>query len=256
MTELNLLTIAGTDPTGAAGITADLGVFRDFEALGFSVITAVVWQNSTGVKGFRPLEPDEVIAQLDAVLEDTTIDGIKIGMVGSPAIAKALAARLKGLDIPIVFDPVMASGTGQPMLTGDADAFLELIDVSSILTPNIPEFRALVGDYGQNSLREFAQNFTKSHDIRMLLKMGHIPGVEDHIQDLWVSPEGVTELAKLPRIPDDVRGTGCAISSALIVGICTGLSEMDSAELARKYVSARLNSRFFPGKGRASLGPV
>lgn len=259
---MNLLTIAGTDPTGAAGITADLRVFRDFGAMGLSTITAVVWQNSQGVRGFRALEPNEVAAQLDAVLDDIPIHGVKIGMVATSAIANVISSRISGLKIPVVFDPVMASGTGETSLWGEhINALENLLKCVDVLTPNIPEAEKLLGEKIHfENIETQAIALATRYNTCVLLKVGHLPEHEDSLRDVWASPTTCLRLNPLPRFPDDVRGTGCALSSAILANVkfATDRSVFSfppaSIETARAYLSKRLAARIKPGHGRFMLG--
>lgn len=259
---MNLLTIAGTDPTGAAGITADLRVFDDFGAFGLSVITAVVWQNSQGVRGFHSLEADEVAAQLDAVLDDIPVHGIKIGMVATAAIADIISSRISALKIPVIFDPVMASGTGETrMWSEDIHALENLLQYVDVLTPNIPEAEKLLGaKIDVQNVEAQAMELASVYNTAVLLKLGHLPSDTEFIHDLWATSTSCVRLQPLPRIPDDVRGTGCALSSAILANVqfATDRSEfaipITSIELARTYLSKRLAARIKPGRGRFMLG--
>lgn len=257
----HVLTIAGTDPTGAAGITADLGVFSDFGCNAASVITSVVWQNSMGVRGLRALEPDEVIAQLDAVLEDLELSAIKIGMLGSAEIADAVAKRLSGLGLPIVLDPVMASGDGAHAMWlsgGSSSPWASILEVSTLITPNVPEFLILTGkeSLSPQTVHEELMAAVSDLGTDILLKAGHLPDDKDTITDflgLRGHPETIS-LMPLPRIPDDVRGTGCALSSAIAASLVSNQDPLRAVEHAREYLSLRLQARYWPGKGRPSLG--
>lgn len=256
-----VLTIAGTDPTGAAGITADLGVFRDFGCLGASVITSVVWQNSQGVRGFKTLEVDEVLGQLDAVLDDLKIDAVKIGMLGNAEIAAGVASRLKALSVPIVLDPVMASGDGHKAMWlsgGEPSGWEPILDVATLITPNVPEFLVLTGreTLELEDIEAALMGAAEAFDADILLKAGHLPSTDSEVAD-FLMLRGQTEVLDLkafPRIPDDVRGTGCALSSAIAASLVSNPDVLASVEMAREYLSDRLATRHWPGKGRASLG--
>lgn len=262
MSHKRVLTIAGTDPTGSAGITADLGVFRDFGCLGASVITSVVWQNSQGVQGFKTLEVEEVLGQLDAVLDDLKIDAVKIGMLGNAEIAAGVASRLKRLSVPIVLDPVMASGDGARAMWlsgGEPSGWEPILDVATLITPNVPEFLVLTGREAleQEEIEAALRQAVSGFDTDVLLKSGHLPSSSSEVADFLMlrGQSQVQTLTAFPRIPDDVRGTGCALSSAIAASLVSNQDVLASVELAREYLSGRLAARYWPGKGRASLGP-
>jgi hypothetical protein len=143
----NVLTIAGTDPTGGAGIQADLKTFSALGAYGMSAITAVVAQNTCGVRSFVALEPDFVGEQIDAVFDDVRVDAVKVGMIANAAIARVVADRLRRYArCPVVVDPVMVAKSGDHLLLPDAVAALrdELLPLATLITPNLPEAAVLL----------------------------------------------------------------------------------------------------------------
>lgn len=147
MKRINALTIAGTDPSGGAGIQADLKAFSALGAYGTSVITALVAQNTCGVQSVYRIDPDFVAAQLDSVLSDVRIDTAKIGMLSETAIVQKVAEKLKRADIPfVVLDTVMVAKSGDPLLSPDAIASVRelLLPQVSLITPNLPEAAALL----------------------------------------------------------------------------------------------------------------
>ncbi len=148
MKRINALTIAGTDPSGGAGIQADLKAFSALGAYGSSVITALVAQNTRGVQSVYRIEPAFVAAQLDSVLSDVRIDTAKIGMLAETEIVEAVAERLKRASLPfVVLDTVMLAKSGDPLLSPDAVASIRerLLPQVSLITPNLPEAAALLG---------------------------------------------------------------------------------------------------------------
>src|SRR4051812_11751189 len=142
-----LLTIAGSDSGGGAGIQADLKTFAAHGAYGMSAITALTAQNTREVRAVHEVPPEMVAAQIDAVLEDIGADAIKIGMLASAPIVRAVADRLKGLTIPIVLDPVMVAKSGDALLRDDAvEAILnDLLPLCTLVTPNVPELARMTG---------------------------------------------------------------------------------------------------------------
>ncbi|MFB6375198.1 MAG: hydroxymethylpyrimidine/phosphomethylpyrimidine kinase [Bradymonadaceae bacterium] len=246
-----LLTIAGTDPSGGAGIQVDLQVFRDYDFHGVSVITAVVWQNTVGVRGFEPVSSIHVLDQIDAVVDDLPVAGVKVGMLADPAIAEVVGDFLCGgrLEAPIVFDPVLTSGRGTSSLhrTGMMETLRESVvpDVDW-LTPNVPEAEALleVDIDGRVAMSAAARELAEFVGGDVLLKGGHLgAGDGETIRDVWARPDGVEWLAPLERIEDDVRGTGCQLSSALAAELAGGAVGRVAAESARVYLNELLHHR-------------
>lgn len=216
----NVLSIAGTDPTGGAGIQADLKTFSALGAYGMSATTAVVAQNTRGVRGVAALAPDFVAAQIDAVFEDVRVDAVKIGMVANAAIIRAVADRLRAHEARnVVFDPVMVAKSGDPLLDPEAVAALraELIPLATLITPNLPEAAVLLDrpeartaadmDAALPALRALGPDW-------VLLKGGHLAGSLEST-DLLAGPAG-TQSFSAPRIATtNDHGTGCTLSAAI-----------------------------------------
>src|SRR6185437_14663587 len=144
----NILSIAGSDPSGGAGIQADLKTFAALGAYGMAAITALTAQNTQGVRGFVAIEPDFVAAQIDAVFDDVRVDAVKIGMVATAPIARAVAAVLRRRQVrSVVLDPVMVATSGDRLLQEDAVAAIrgELVPLARVITPNMPEAAVLAG---------------------------------------------------------------------------------------------------------------
>lgn len=251
------LTVAGTDPSGGAGINVDLQVFRDFGLHGTSVISAVVWQNSRGVDGWRALERAELRAQLDAVVDDFELDAVKIGMLPTRELIDETARFLEQIagETPVVLDPVMVSGSGEADLTTERaragfDALAESVD---LITPNGPEARALTGadDPGTDPV-ELVERLLGCGWRRVLLKGGHLDGeVAGEVVDWYGVAGGVEELAPLPAVEADVRGTGCQLSTALACARGRSAPWSEAVDQARAYLNEMLAERArSPGRGR------
>lgn len=254
----NLLSIAGTDPSGGAGIQADLKTFSALGAYGMSAITAVVAQNTCGVRSFQALDPGFVGEQIDAVLDDVKVDAIKIGMVANAAIAHAIADRLeRNPGLPVVLDPVMVAKSGDLLLQDDAiDALRHrLLPLSTLITPNLPEAGVLLGCPAPSSLEQM-------HDILddlqalgcrwVLLKGGHLQGPDS--PDLLRGPDA-RETLQAPRIAtQNNHGTGCTLSAA-ITALLPRHGMAESVQQAKHYLSQALEQshRLQVGKGH---GPV
>lgn len=239
----NVLSIAGTDPTGGAGIQADLKTFSALGAYGMSVITAVVAQNTTGVRAVTTLDPDFVAAQIDAVFDDVRVDAVKIGMVATTGIAEAIADRLAYHRArAIVLDPVMVAKSGDRLLQPDAiDAVRDrLVPLATLMTPNLPEAADLLDTNEAGTLAEMRSCLPRLRSLGsawVLLKGGHLVGEES--VDLLDGPGGTTKL-RAPRIhTPNTHGTGCTLSAA-IAALLPRLSMEESVRQAKDYLSASL----------------
>ncbi len=241
------LTIAGTDPTGAAGINADLQAFRDCGVHGAAAITAVLWQNTQGVNGWRAVEPDELRGQLMAVADDLKLAAVKIGMVPTAELVDVVANFIGELDesVSVVFDPVMASGGGDRELTTASarERFEVLAGRVDLITPNVPEACQLVGDVDEEEPEELARRLMEAGWRRVMLKGGHLGGGNGRIVD-WYAQDGYVEpLPALQRVDADVRGTGCQLSSAIAAWCATGGGWRDAVANARLYLNDLLVTR-------------
>lgn len=219
------LTIAGSDPSGGAGIQADLKTFAALGGYGCAVLTGLTAQSTTGVTRVLPVPADVVTAQLETLFADVAVDAVKIGMTTDAAVARAVAAALRDLRTAgrtpyVVLDPVMVSTSGHRLLTPDAEAVLrdELLPLADLVTPNLPEAAVLLGaeqatDDGEAA--DQARSLLKLGARFALVKGGHLDSAEsvDHL----AGPDGVVALTA-PRISTrNTHGTGCTLSSACAV---------------------------------------
>lgn len=219
MKRINALTIAGTDPSGGAGIQADLKTFSALEAYGTSVITALVAQNTRGVQSVYNIDPAFVAAQLDSVLGDVRIDTAKIGMLANSDIVEAVAERLRHYQPPfVVLDTVMLAKSGDPLLSADSVEALRrlLLPQVAIITPNLPEAAALLEcDMAQNEqeMREQGEALLAMGCDAVLMKGGHLTDSESPD---WLFMRGSRERFTAPRVETrHTHGTGCTLSAAL-----------------------------------------
>lgn len=246
----NVLTIAGTDPSGGAGIQADLKAFSAAGAYGMSVITAVVAQNTQGVRAFQALDPEFVFDQAAAVFEDVQVDAVKIGMVANAgiieAITKALDQYTDKATCPVVLDPVMVAKSGDSLLDADTEGALreQLVPRSTLITPNLPEASVLLGlDVEMTKLDQMQENADKLLALGcdwVLLKGGHLEGHTSELStDILIGPDTRIELTA-PRIATtNDHGTGCTLSAA----IAARLPRMDMESAVREakdYLTAAL----------------
>jgi len=211
-----VLTIAGSDSGGGAGIQADLKTIEDGGAFGTSVVTAVTAQNTTGVESTHVLPVEEIEAQLDAVLSDFDVRAAKTGMLATAEVVELVTERAQGFDVPLVVDPVMVAATGDRLLTEEAEAaYEELVAEATLVTPNVDEAEVLTGLHpeGEAGARLAGQRLRSMGADAALVKGGHMAG--DEVLDVLVT-EDVIEAARHPRIDTDAtHGSGCMLSSAI-----------------------------------------
>lgn len=245
------LTIAGSDSGGGAGIQADLKTFSAFRVFGMSVLTALTAQNSVGVHGVHDVPPAFVAAQIDAVLGDFGADAIKIGMLSSPAIVEAVAARLAATGAtPIVLDPVMIAKSGDALLQPAArDALISrMVPLAHVVTPNLPEAAALAGIAveTEKDMEEAARRIHRMGPRHVLVKGGHLA---DSATDLLFDGRAFTRFPAERIASTGTHGTGCTLSSAIAAGLAHGRGLHDAIRDAKAYVTATIREGFRPGRG-------
>ena len=245
--EPKILSIAGSDSGGGAGIQADLKTFSALGCYGMSVVTAVTAQNTTDVRGVYPMSAEQVGEQTRAVLEDIGADAIKLGMLFSPEIIRETARCLRDWpEIPVVLDPVMIAKSGDRLLQDEAVQALseELFPLAAIVTPNIPEAEVLSGMALANvssSVRDDADALSPmAHALlakgaqSVVMKGGHLDG--DEAVDMLFH-EGKTWTFRHPRVyTQNTHGTGCTYSSAIASALGHGLDTPDAVKLANEYL--------------------
>ncbi|MHB2054854.1 bifunctional hydroxymethylpyrimidine kinase/phosphomethylpyrimidine kinase [Pantoea dispersa] len=219
MKRINALTIAGTDPSGGAGIQADLKAFSALGAYGTSVITALVAQNTRGVQSVYRIEPAFVAAQLDSVLDDVRIDAAKIGMLAETAIVEVVAEKLKRASLPfVVLDTVMIAKSGDALLSPDAVASIRerLLPQVSLITPNLPEAAALLGcrmAQDETTMLQQGDALLELGCEAVLMKGGHLSDAESPD---WLITRAGRQRFTAPRVNTrHTHGTGCTLSAAL-----------------------------------------
>lgn len=250
-----VLTIAGSDCSGGAGIQADLKTMTAHKVYGMSVITALTAQNTTGVFGVLEASPEFVAAQLDAVFTDIFPDAVKIGMVSNSKIIGVIVDKLKQYHAKnIVVDPVMVSTSGSRLLSEEAmDAVItKLIPIADIITPNIPEAEALVNMKISNTadMLEAAKEISKMLSNAVLVKGGHLTDTADDL--LYM--DGTANWIKGERIHNpNTHGTGCTLSSAIACNLALGNSLIQSIINAKAYITGALKANLDLGKGSGPL---
>ena len=255
-----VLTIAGSDSGGGAGIQADLKTFAANGCYGFSVVTALTAQNTRGVAAIHPAPVNFVAQQLDAVLPDIGADAVKIGMLYSPELIETVARKLREHGAAhVVLDPVMVAQSGDKLLRDDAVAALKthLIPLAEILTPNIPEAEVLLGRKipGAAELPAAAEDLMRFGCRNVLVKGGHLEGAASD-DCLYLGSE--KRLVRLPGARIETRnnhGTGCTLSSAIAAFLAQGCGAEDAVRRAKEYVAEaiRAGAAYRIGHGH---GPV
>ncbi len=251
-----ILSIAGSDSSGGAGIQADIKTIAMLGGYAMTAITAVTAQNTRGVQGIETMHPDLVMDQVESCLEDIGVDAIKIGMLGSADIAQRLAERLDSFAGPIVFDPVMVATSGADLASeATIAAFGSLMDIATLVTPNLPELAALTGrdTLAEEDIYEAAGELAKRHDTVVLAKGGH--GAGDEIIDRIVSASG--KLGSFGHARIDTRhthGTGCTLSAALTTFLAHGQPLTHAVRLARAFTFAAIENAPGFGEGSGPLG--
>jgi hydroxymethylpyrimidine/phosphomethylpyrimidine kinase len=248
------LTIAGSDPTGGAGLQADLKTFHQFGVYGEAVATLITVQNGLRVSHVEVLSADLVCQQIEAVLEDIPPAAAKTGALGSSGIVRALAVAARRFEFPLVVDPVTLSTQGPPLLPQDAIRFLveELIPLAALVTPNVPEATALTGIVirGVDDARRAVLLLHEMGARAVLLKGGHLPG--DPL-DLLFDGEAWHEFPA-PRIATPhTHGTGCAYSAAITAGLARGVALPEAVARAKRWIAEAIRTN--PGLGRGA-GPI
>ena len=238
-----VLAIAGSDSGGGAGIQADIKTITLMGGHAMTAVTALTAQNTCGVTMVEVASLAMVGAQIDACIADIGVDAIKIGMLGSPAIADVVAARLEALRVPIVFDPVMIATSGATLADGATiAAFERLMALAALTTPNVPELAALGGDAAMRA-RGIAY-LAKGGDAQEpeVIDRLVVPGEEDRI---WAAPRIATR---------DSHGTGCTLSSAIATRLGAGAPLEQAIGEARDLVRAALLAAPGLGKGHGPMG--
>lgn len=255
----NILSIAGTDPTGGAGIQADIKTFSALGTYAMSVVTAVVAQNTQGVRTFVDLAPNFVAQQIDAVFEDVRVDAVKIGMVATAAIAESISDRLRYHGAAnIVLDPVMVAKSGHHLLKPDAVQAIQkhLVPLSTVITPNLPEAAVLLDLEPARTLEEMRDQLRALRKLGseyVMLKGGHMMN-DPQSTDLFLGAGEIVALGA-PRVKTlNDHGTGCTLSAA-IASLLPRYSVEDAVREAKVYVQQALveSVQLNVGKGHGPL---
>ncbi len=253
-----LLTIAGSDPSGGAGIQQDLRVFAQLGCHGMAVIAALTVQNTTGVKGFVPVAPSFLRDQMEFLFQDVTPHAVKTGMLGSAENIQVVARCLEGRGVFLVVDPVLVSTSGDNLFEGSRGAFLEcLFPMATVVTPNVYEAGVLAGVEVKTmeDMKEAARRLKARGPQWVVVKGGDLEGEE--VVDLLYDGERFRHFAH-PRIPMGAgsHGTGCAFASTLAVFLARKMDMVRAYRETLRLVELYLRGAFPLGKGALPANPL
>ena len=255
-----VLTIAGSDSGGGAGIQADIKTISAMGCYAASAITAITVQNTLGVQAVHPVPLDILRGQIDAVLSDIGADAVKIGMLHSSEVVNLVAEMIEKYQIRnIVLDPVMVSTSGHRLIEEDAVEVIKtrLMPLARVITPNVPEAEILAGCKiaGEDEFEAIARRLSDNGNVSVLMKAGHLSG--DSLVDYFYNAEDdtITRLQSKRVQTKNTHGTGCTLSSAFAASLAKGENLTDAAILAKRYIEQAIISgaEYEIGKGH---GPV
>lgn len=250
-----VLTVAGSDCSGGAGIQADIKTIAAHGHYAMSAVTALTAQNTTGVYGISEVDADFLTKQLDCIFTDIFPDAVKIGMVSDKPLIRAIAASLKKYGAKnIVLDPVMVSTSGSRLMTEDAADLLtkELMPLADIITPNLTEAEVLSGIEikSKNDAQKAAEIIAGDIDCAVLIKGGHSLGEADDL----LYTDNVPLWIKGKRIDNpNTHGTGCTLSSAIACRLAEGMPVTEAVKAAKEYITGAIAAQLDLGKGRGPL---
>ncbi|WP_394246895.1 bifunctional hydroxymethylpyrimidine kinase/phosphomethylpyrimidine kinase [Vibrio profundi] len=255
-----VLTIAGSDSGGGAGIQADIKAISATGGYACSAITAITAQNTLGVSAIFPIPLEHVEQQLDAVFSDLNIVAVKVGMLADANIIKTVAAKIKQYRPEfLVVDPVMVATSGDLLLQESAISTLksELLPLADVITPNLPEGAALIGGQVPSNEDEMSDMISQLRELgahSVLLKGGHLEQ-DENSNDLLIFPDKVKRLSAKRVDTQNTHGTGCTLSSAIASYLAQGYSLIEAAKLGKYYISSAIAhaDELDVGKGH---GPV
>ncbi|MBR5541359.1 MAG: bifunctional hydroxymethylpyrimidine kinase/phosphomethylpyrimidine kinase [Bacteroides sp.] len=255
-----VLTIAGSDSGGGAGVQADIKAISAMGCYATSAITAITVQNTLGVQAVHPVPLDILAGQIDAVLSDIGTDALKIGMLHSIEVVKIVADKIKQYGIKnVVLDPVMVSTSGHRLIEMSAVQVMKecLLPLARVLTPNVPEAEILIGRTiaGECDFQDVAKDLSGRYGVSVLLKAGHLSG--DTLTDYFYNTEddSLTLLPSLRVETKNTHGTGCTLSSAFAAALAKGEDLTTAAKSAKKYIEQAIiaGAEYEIGHGHGSV---
>lgn len=245
------LTIAGTDPTGGAGIQADLKTFQELQSYGMSVITSVVAQNTTGVQDIHHIPLAMIEKQLDSVFSDMPVHAMKTGMIANIDMMQIIQKKVSGKDIPFIIDPVMVATSGDALISDDARDYLRdhLLPLCTVVTPNIPEAEFLTGMKIDtvDTMKKAAEKIVHEYGAgAALVKGGHLVG--DAVDFLY-DGNHMHEFTASRIDTVNTHGTGCTYSAAITAYVSHGLTLYEAVEKGKYFVTEAIKQSFDLGSG-------
>ena len=252
----SVLSIAGSDSSGGAGIQADIKTIQAHHLFAQTAITALTAQNTTGVYGVLDVDPAFVEQQIDVVFDDIRPDAVKIGMVSSPVIVGAIVAALvRNGATNIVVDPVMVATSGSELSSDEAVVALreKLIPLAAVITPNMPEAEVLFGAHIENAADQerAAVEIARATGVAVLVKGGH---GENDANDVLARPDGTVTWFEGERVDTaNTHGTGCTLSSAIACGLAVGKPLDEAVKSAKDYIIGALSAGLDLGRGSGPM---
>lgn len=248
------LSIAGSDPSGGAGIQADLKVFHQFQTIGWAVPSLLTIQNSRGIRDIIGLGGEEVAAQLSAILDDATPIAVKTGALGSPDVVKRVSSLLRPLNTKLIIDPVFISSSGHQLLSDDGIRTLvdELIPQCLLITPNIPEASALtnIPIDSEASLSEALHALREMGAGNVLITGGHAIGHEKtRAKDVLLDLDGTKVFESPMQTSESTHGTGCALSAAITALLAHETPLREAIATAKCYLDRAIETGLPPLRG-------
>ncbi|MFD2044201.1 bifunctional hydroxymethylpyrimidine kinase/phosphomethylpyrimidine kinase [Ornithinibacillus salinisoli] len=245
------LTIAGTDPSGGAGIHADLKTFQELKSYGMSVITSVVAQNTTGVQEILHLPNEMIVSQLDSVLSDLPVHAFKTGMIANTEMMEVILEKITTINAPYVMDPVMVATSGDALIHVDARSYLRehLLPLTTIVTPNIQEAEFITGNTIESlsDMQDAANQIVYKHGAgAALVKGGHL---REEAVDILYDGNKIHTFTSERIHTKNTHGTGCTYSAAITAYLSQGIPLPKAVDKAKRYVTAAIKHALPLGKG-------
>ena len=251
----SVLSIAGSDPSGGAGMQADLKTFHHFGVYGMAAVSLITVQNTLGIKEVLVIHPEKIKAQILTVLEDIRPDAIKLGALGHGPAVLAVAEALKDYTGPIIADPVMVSKNGEPLLTKEAVEIYKqkIIPLSFLVTPNLDEATRLAGQVVLtiDDMKLAAQKIHTLGAKNVLVKGGHLEG--DEAIDILFDGQNFEVFTEERIVTKNTHGVGCTLASAIAARLALGAVIYQAVDTAKQYVTAAIKNAPHLGKGN---GPI
>jgi len=248
-----VLTIAGSDSGGGAGIQADLKTFSAFGTYGMSAITAITAQNTVGVQAAHELPLELIRQQIESVVTDIGVDAVKTGMLSSAPVVEAVAEGVRQYELPnLVVDPVMIAKSGDPLLAEDARETLRdvLLPLATVITPNLHETSALTG-MAIETVQDMEDAARALHDLGcqwVVVKGGHLMGDEEAIDVIFDGERFYRESERFIETPN-THGTGCTFSSAIAAELAGGQDPLKAIRSAKQFITLAIRNALSLGEG-------